>query len=188
MESPISVEVVPPPNLAEIAAKLGRGTELRREFGKKMRDIARDAVKAERAAVMGISSKARHTKRQRAMHAANQLRNRKNITDRKIETALKGAGLRKSIANSINAIIRYQGADVGVRIRAQSSKMPPGMQRLPQLTNKGSWTHPILGKAPGSVRQTTSPPQWWSKTRDQVRQKARADFDQLLQEYAKKIV
>lgn len=176
------------PDLATVAAGLGKGTELRREFGKAMRTAAKDAVEAERNAVLGLSSKARHTRRELATHAANELRGRKKVTDRSVRSALEGAGLRKSIANSINAIIRYQGKDVGVRIRAQSSKMPKGMGRLPALTNRGQWTHPIFGKGgSAAVTQTTSPNQWWSKTREEIYKQARKDFEALLQEYAKKV-
>lgn len=187
MTSPISVKVEPP-DLACVAAGLAKASpELRREFGKEMRKIAKTAVTAERQAVLGLSSKAQHTRKQSAIHAANQLRGRKKVTEKSVMNALQGAGLRKSISNSINAIIRYQGADVGVRIRAQSSKMPPGMQRLPQLTNRGSWSHPIFGKGGNTVRQTTSPPGWWSKAREEIYKQARKDFERLLQEYGNKV-
>lgn len=188
MTSPISVKVEPP-DLACVAAGLAKASpELRREFGKEMRKIAKTAVTAERQAVLGLSSKARHTRKQSAIHAANQLRGRKKVTEKSVMNALQGAGLRKSISNSINAIIRYQGTDVGVRIRAQSSKMPRGMERLPALTNKGQWSHPIMGKGgPGAVTQTTSPAQWWWKGRDQAARQAQRDFERLLHDYANKI-
>lgn len=188
MTSIISAKVEPP-DLACVAAGLAKASpELRREFGKEMRKIAKTAVQAERQAVMGLSSKAKHTPKQSAMHAANQLRGRKKVTEQSVARALQGAGLRKSIANSINAIIRYQGNDVGVRIRAQSSKMPPGMQRMAAHTNRGKWTHPIFGKGgPAAVTQTTSPPMWWWKARDEIARQAQSDFERLLQDYAKKV-
>jgi len=178
------------PALAHLVAQMNKtqkGKELRKDMAKSLRKSADKVVKAEKAAVMGLSSKAKHTKKQTARYAATELGRRKKISDARMAQAIQGAGLRRSIANSIERIIRYQGADVGVRVRARASKMPPGMSKLPKLTNKGSWTHPYLGHRDIIVKQTTSPAGWWSKTGEQHYPEIRAEMELVLKAYAAKL-
>jgi len=176
------------PDLEQLAAALAAASpELRKEFGKAMRKVAKDVVAKEKEAVLGLSSNAKHTQRQTATFAANTLRGRKSVSVNAFTAAIEHAGLRRSIANSIGAVIRYQGNDVGVRVRAGSSKMPKGMEKLPRLTNKGRWAHPIMGRGGNTVVQTVNPPGWWWKARDEVRDQAIADFQKVLQEFAVKL-
>jgi hypothetical protein len=187
MSSPVTI-TVQSPDLAKLAAELADASpELRKEFGKAMRKVAKDVVAKEKEAVLGLSSNAKHTQRQTATFAANALRGRKSVSLNALTAAIEHAGLRRSIANSIGAIIRYQGNDVGVRVRARSSKMPKGMERLPQLTNRGRWAHPIMGRGGNTVVQTVNPPGWWWKARDEARDQAIADFNLVLKSYAQKL-
>ncbi len=183
----VKVEI---PNLAALVSEMNkteRGQALRKEMAKGLRKSADKIVVAEKSAVMGLSSKAKHTQKQTARYAATELGRRKKISDARMTKAIEGAGLRRSIANSIERLIRYRGNDVGVRVRARASKMPPGMSKLPKLTNKGSWTHPFLGHRNIIVKQTTSPAGWWSKTGEQHYPEVRAEMELVLKAYAAKL-
>ena len=160
---------------------------LRTEFRKAMRLNADRIVKAEKAAVMELSSKAKHTKKQTAQFAASELRGRKSVNINQFDNAIRHAGLRRSIANSIGRIIRYKGDEVGVVVRVHSSKMPPGMEKLPRLTNRGKWGHPFLGRRDIWVDQTTSPPSWWENTGRREYPQVRADIELVIKAYAAKL-
>lgn len=175
--------------LARVAAELKKADKrLRRDFGKAMREAADRGVKAQQDAVMGLSSSAKHTKKETARFAANELRGRKSVSVDTFFQAVEHAGLRRSIANSIKPIIRYQGSDVGVRIRARSSLMPEGMEALPKATNRGVWGHPIFGKGGSSaVIQRTNPAGWWRKTRDRIFQDVKRDIEEVVRRFAAEI-
>jgi len=178
------------PRLAALVKAMEDGgqTELRKEFAKSLRKTTEEVLRAEKAAVMGLSSKAKHTAKQKARFAATELGRKKQININQFDKAVQNAGLRQSIANSIGRIIRYRGKDVGVRVRAQSSKMPPGMGKLPRHTNRGKWGHPFLGHRDIWVDQTTTPAGWWELTGRREYPKVRADIEQVIKEYEKKIL
>lgn len=152
------------PDLERIAKKLMGDKELNRDMRKALRQQADLLIAAEKAAVMGLSSKgSKGSQAAQANKAYAELRGKKKITDAKIGAAIGRAGLRQSVSNSIGKIIRYQGNDVGIRVRAQASKMPPGMAGLPRMMNRGKWRHPFFG-GKEFYGQTVSPPRFWDET------------------------
>lgn len=188
MTSLVSVKVEAPDLAGLVAAMNAAGQDkLRKDLAKSLRQSADKIVRAEQQAVMGLSSKAKHTKKQTAQHAAKEIGKRKNVSSDKFFAAIEGAGLRRSISNSIERLIRYRGKDVGVRVRARASKMPSGMERLPRLTNKGKWGHPFMGHRNIWVNQTTSPAHWWTKTGQDAHADVRREIELVLKAYAQKL-
>jgi hypothetical protein len=67
---------------------------------------------------------------------------------------LTKGGLRRRIANATSLQVRLTGdPSVGVRI---ARKQLGTEGRLPQLMNRGSWTHPVFGMADVTVTQTST--------------------------------
>lgn len=188
------------PDFARVAAALkSQSPALRKEFGWAVRKAAANVVAAEKAAALAVDSKGAkasgkaqaaliafsmgRTKAQRSKSIAQYQLN--NLAFRKRVDALgKTVGLRQSIANSIGAIIRYQGKDVGVRVRARSSKMPPGMGNMARNVNRGRWVHPMFGNKSVVVVQKSSPPNWFYTAADRPREQFKKDMEQIVQWYA----
>jgi hypothetical protein len=184
----VSVSVTTSPDLAVIAAALKAGDkELNREMRKALRIEADKLVALEKAAVMGLSSKGtKGSNAAQANKAFAELRGKKKITDAKIGAALGRAGLRQSVSNSIGKIIRYQGNDVGIRVRAQASKMPPGMDGLPRMMNRGKWRHPFFG-GKKFYGQTVSPPRFWDSTAREQRDEIIKSMESVLIDFERRL-
>lgn len=167
-------------------ATLENGKELRKQLNSAMRKATDEVIREEKKAVLGLSSKGERTNKQTAIHAANALKRKKEISSRQFFKAVETAGLRQSVANSIQRIIRYQGKDVGVRIRARASKMPAGMSRLPKKMNRGKWVHPVLGNRNVWVGQRVNPPGWFDQTNRRMFPKIQSQVEAVVREYADK--
>jgi hypothetical protein len=151
-----------------------------------LRKASFEVMREEKKAVLGLSSKGERTNKQTAIHAANTLKGKKEISLNKFDKAVRTAGLRQSVANAIGRTIRYQGKDVGVRIRARASKMPPGMSRLPKKMNKGKWVHPVMGNRNVWVGQRVNPPGWFDQTNRRMFPKIQSQVEAVVREYADK--
>jgi len=162
------------------------GKELRKQLNSAMRKATDEVIREEKKAVLGLSSKGERTNMQTAVYAANTLKSKKAVSLNKFDKTVRTAGLRQSVANSIGRIIRYQGKDVGVRIRARASKMPPGMSRLPKKMNKGKWRHPIMGNRNAWVIQQVNPPGWFDATNRRMFPKIQSQVEAVVREYAEK--
>lgn len=81
-------------------------------------------------------------------------------TDRAKKSAgRRSAGLRDTIASSI----KVQQTVKGIRIVAQSSKLPPDQQSLPRhLDSPKGWRHPVFGNKSNWVSQKGQP--WFAVT------------------------
>jgi len=185
MTSIVSVSVQTP-DLESVAKKLMGDKQLNRDMKKALRQQADLLVASEKAAVMGLSSKGlKGSNAAQAAKAFAELRGKKKITDAKIGAALGRAGLRQSVSNSIGRIIRYQGNDVGIRVRAQASKMPPGMDTMPRAMNKGKWRHPLYG-GKEFYTQTVSPPRFWDQTSVERRDEIIKAMQQVLVDFERR--
>jgi hypothetical protein len=167
-------------------AIIAEGRELRKQLNSSLRKATDEVMREEKKAVLGLSSKGERTNKQTAIHAANTLKGKKEISLNKFDKAVRTAGLRQSVANAIGRTIRYQGKDVGVRIRARASKMPAGMSRLPKKMNKGKWVHPVLGNRNVWVGQRVNPPGWFDQTNRRMFPKIQSQVEAVVREYADK--
>ena len=167
-------------------AIIAEGKELRKQLNSSLRKATDEVMREEKKAVLGLSSKGERTNKQTAIHAANTLKGKKEISLNKFDKAVRTAGLRQSVANAIGRTIRYQGKDVGVRIRARASKMPPGMSRLPKKMNKGKWVHPVMGNRNVWVGQRVNPPGWFDQTNRRMFPKIQSQVEAVVREYADK--
>lgn len=162
------------------------GKELRKQLNAAMRKATDEVMREEKKAVLGLSSKGERSKKQTAIHAANTLKGKKEVSLKTFDKAVQTAGLRQSVANSIGRTIRYQGKDVGVRIRARASKMPPGMSRLPKKMNKGKWRHPVMGNRNVWAGQLVNPPGWFDQTNKRMFPKIQHQVELVVREFAEK--
>ena len=167
-------------------AIIAEGKELRKQLNSSLRKATNEVMREEKKAVLGLSSKGERTNKQTAIHAANTLKGKKEISLNKFDKAVRTAGLRQSVANAIGRTIRYQGKDVGVRIRARASKMPPGMSRLPKKMNRGKWVHPMMGNRNVWVGQRVNPPGWFDQTNRRMFPKIQSQVEAVVREYADK--
>lgn len=187
MTGVVSVSVQSP-DLERVAKLLKAGDkDLNREMRKALRVEADKLIALEKAAVMGLSSKGtKGSASAQANKAFAELRGKKKITDAKIGAALGRAGLRQSVSNSIGKIIRYQGNDVGIRVRAQASKMPPGMDGLPRMMNRGKWRHPFFG-GKQFYGQTVTPPRFWDDTAREQRAEIIKAMEHVLVDFERRL-
>lgn len=61
--------------------------------------------------------------------------------------------LRSSVANALSSSVRYSGNNPGVRVQISRKGMPRGFADAARKINRGSWSHPLWGRAGTSVTQ-----------------------------------
>ena len=196
--------------VAKQLKELDDGGVLRRQFGRDIRNLAKKIVEAEKRAALGVKSEgAKRTtgsQGQRALRESTMAsRGIARMSSAKMkrmvglglsnpakaqamyDRAVSSGGLRASIANSMKYVVRYQGKDVGVRIRASRSSMPPGMASMPRNVNRGQWRHPVYGYQQSWVVQRTAPKNWFYKTGDQFREPFKEEFAKTVAAYQQQL-
>jgi hypothetical protein len=76
--------------------------------------------------------------------------------------ALRGAGLRATIAKGVQINNRSSGPRAGVRVIQRTSALPWDQKKLPRHMNRGKWRHPVFGNRDVWVEQTFTPG-WFDK-------------------------
>lgn len=106
--------------------------------------------------------------------AANVAYKERTRRNRQIDTAFARAGLRETIARSINVDNRTRGRSAGVRVQTRNSNLPPDQRALPRLMNRGRWRHPVFGNRDNWVQQESGNRGWWKDTMFQHRPRVKA--------------
>lgn len=138
--------------------------ELRKAMLKGVRQAATPLRNDLRAAVKATSANASSTNMTRALWVLSRYRG--TNWERAGRSALRRSGLRDGVARSIRIVAKSSGfaGQAGVRISTSGQGLPPDQRTLPRRMNKGSWSHPVYGNRNAWVKQTVSPPGWWSST------------------------
>ena len=96
--------------------------------------------------------------------------------------ALRGAGLRESIAKGVRIENRARGPRAGVTIKSRTSALPYDQKKLPRHMNRGRWRHPVFGNRDVWVEQTFTPG-WFDKPVREYRPKVRAAIEAEMAEW-----
>lgn len=148
-------------DLKRIAAELRRmdNPELRKRFGKELRQAAKPMVPAVRKAIREIPSKRAYT----------------------------AAGLRGRMSKAVKLEARTTGKDAGVRIRVDGRKMPNREKSLQSYMEgvKRPWRHPVFGNTEVWVRQEPKP--YFFRTVEQLGRQTRQDVNKVIDQVAKDI-
>jgi len=153
-------------------------TMMRREVNA----AAKPLVPALRSAVMALDSKAQGS--QNVGRAAARVTGQ--ATEAKAARALRGSGLRQSVARSIRVVQKDNGyADqVGVFVKSEPSRTLPRDQRsLPRRMDKGTVRHPVFGNREAWVSQSFTPAGWFTRTAQTHAPLVRARLARILETY-----
>ena len=151
----------------EVMAKLKAfDPKLRTELRKSINKAARTVVTAQRKAIMATNSSGTFgsghaTRAAHALSKSGYTSSGLAQASGAAGKAIGGAGLRSSVARSLRVINRDSSGSSGVRVTAESSRMPAGQQQLPRAMNTGQWRHPVFGNRENWTTQTVSPPNWF---------------------------
>lgn len=180
MSGDLEITVTSDVNLRNVSAKLEElaqrdGGKLRKEFRKALRKAADDLVREQQSAIRSTTIK-------------GEKRRRGGRSTREYQSRLAGGsrGLRESIAASLKKSIRYSGKTVGVEVKSSETSLPPGMRRLPVLTNRGTWRHPVYG-GPGWASQRAQPAHWFTRTAKNADSKAERDLGNIVRQFGSEV-
>jgi hypothetical protein len=188
---------------------------LRKTMNEELRAAAKPVVDDMKASVLGLDSSAKSkgsASARREIHRSNQ---RKAETEAAFAKRLAknpkakrrtaesdsayaaritkkvnkgGSGLRSTIARAIHVKIADTGWRIGVRVRVDGTKLPPGQKYLPRgLDSVKGWRHPVFGDKEAFVTQYGNPPGWFTSTAKAHRPFTRKRIEQVVEKYAKEL-
>ena len=181
---PVDVTLTVAPDVAMISKKLQQlddasGGRLKKDLAAAMRQIGKQFVEAEKAAIRGTNIK--------GVKKGGSVRNKRS----KPLPKGSGRGIREPIARSImsrNRLTNSRTSVAGIEIRVSKSKMPPGMDKIPSYAQRGLIRHPLFGDRSQWYSQVISPAGWWSETGRAQLTQAREDLIKVCNEFSKNIV
>lgn len=161
--------------LSRKLAKAADGSELRRNFTRRLRAAARPVVEDMQHAI--------RTMNVRGVPGGGRKRRRQFM----VVHRLRGSpGLRATVARGVKFQMRTTGRDVGVRIWVDNSHLPWSQRNLPaHLDNPRGWRHPLFGRrGSGEWFQQFGTPYFRStiaRHERDLRRAAKAAVDELLE-------
>ncbi|MCT9932452.1 hypothetical protein N5079_19815 [Planotetraspora sp. A-T 1434] len=151
----LDVKVTGAHQLYELNRKLREANKkLPAKLRKGIRDGAKPAVRATKAAVLAIPVKnARGGGRsQRQSHHFE--RSKGKDEEKRRTSARRRSGLRRTIAGAIKVQIRTGAKTAAVRILVDEKQLPPDQRTLPRhLDSPNGWRHPTFGRDPWTHQQ-----------------------------------
>ncbi len=166
-----------------VAAALRDGPkEIRLQFNRDTRDIARPIMGKMRNAVEDTSASATSTSSSRAQYGRATWAAMRGRSGPLTFNAMAryGGGLRASVGRTLQLSRRAGGQLIGLRIDANTGRMPAGQRSLPAYMDQGHWRHPVLGNRNAWVTQTVSPAGWFTHTAIQSLPIVRAQSEQIV--------
>ena len=183
----IEVTVGDPDMFVRVARALKtEAPELRKAMFKELRGIAKEALDAQRAAVLSVSSKGTSAGSAASTARAAAAMGMGPHTQARWGRAMRrSSGLRQAVARSLRIVVKDSGyaGQVGVRVTSESGRMPADQKKLPRAMDRGQWRHPVFG-GPGWAGQTVTPPQWFTKVATQTVGTARGRAQAVVQSFA----